>query len=98
MAKQEKPKINKFTVGLIIGVVAGLILFAIVFSVSSEPNKLSFSWFKPNAVGVIDIRGEIGASGSILSPGLDIDQIISDLEEIDQDSFYGGVLIKIDSP
>lgn len=98
MAKKES---GKFVTGLIVGVV---LVFVLIVGISllvglGSNGKSIFSFFGQNKVAVIDILGEIApGGGGLLTGGMNLDQIISDLEEVENNPEYDGVLIKIDSP
>ncbi len=94
MAKQNQ---NSFGMGIIVGAVGIFILLGIMYS--SSGYFLNLPFLKPNKVAVIDILGEIApGGGGLLTGGMNLDQIVSDLETVEQDPLYAGVLIKIDSP
>src|SRR3989344_41623 len=98
MAKKES---NKFVIGLAVGIVLISVFFIGIFLLAglNTGGKSIFSFFGQNKVAVIDIIGEIApGGGGFLTGGMNLDQIISDLEEVENNPIYDGVLIKIDSP
>ncbi len=95
MAKKTK---SQKWVWWVIGV---FILALVTIGLSSKNSEESgFNLFFPqNKIAVLELVGEIApSSGGLFATGSDIEVLIDDIESIDSNSAFSGLLLKINSP